>query len=144
MANNTLEKPCIFVYANNPEESLLREILAGIEEESIPYEVRNVDFNENTILNNTYNAAQQSRMGIAIGIVNNRIVLQHNKLREERPLIDIKLNFYHKENARKIGCNAARLYKIMPFKNLDNSDNELIEKIRKAVISVLNQRKLGF
>lgn len=139
MIANNLEKPCIFVCLNNQKEPFLKEILAGIEEEGIPYDVRNINLNESTILREVYAAAQESRMGIAIGVMDTRIVLHFNKLKEEKPLIDVKLNLYEKEKARIVGCNAARLYKIMPFKDIESVDMELLEKVRASVISVINQ-----
>lgn len=144
MIDNTLEKPCIYVCVSNPEASLLKEVLAGIEEESLPYNVKKMDFDESTMLKNVYLVAQKSTMGIAVGIVGNRMVLQHNKLREDIPLIDIKLNFYDKEKARKIGCNTARLYKVMPFKDVDNTEGEMVEKIRAIVLDVIRLMKINF
>lgn len=139
MIVNNLEIPCIFVCLNNLKEPFLKEILAGIEEEGIPYNVKNISFNESTILREVYTAAQESRMGIAIGVIENRIVLHFNKLKEEKPLIDIKINLYEKEKARIVGCNAARLYKIMPFKDIESVNMELLEKVRASVIAVINK-----
>lgn len=139
MIVNNLEIPCIFVCLNNLKEPFLKEILAGIEEEGIPYNVKNINFNESTILREVYTAAQESRMGIAIGVIENRIVLHFNKLKEEKPLIDIKINLYEKEKARIVGCNAARLYKIMPFKDIESVNMELLQKVRASVIAVINK-----
>jgi hypothetical protein len=139
MIANNLEIPCIFVCLNNLNEPFLKEILAGIEEEGIPYNVKNISFNEGTILREVYVAAQESRMGIAIAVMEDRIVLHFSKLKEEKPLIDVKLNLYEKEKARIIGCNAARLYKIMPFKDMESINMELLEKVRASVIAVINK-----
>ncbi|KZL90670.1 glycerol dehydratase reactivase beta/small subunit family protein [Clostridium magnum] len=139
MIANNLEIPCIFVCINNLKEPFLKEILAGIEEEGIPYNVKNINFNESTILREVYTAAQESRMGIAIGVIEGRLVLHFNKLKEEKPLVDIKLDLYEKEKARIVGCNAARLYKIMPFKDIESVNMELLEKVRASVIAVINK-----
>lgn len=139
MIANNLEMPCIFVCAKNFKEALLKEILAGIEEEGIPYSIKNMSLSEDSILREVYVKAQESRMGIAIGVIEDRIVLHYNKLKEEKPLIDMKLNLYEKEKARIIGCNAARLYKTMPFKNIESVNMELIERIRASVISVIDK-----
>lgn len=139
MIANNLEIPCIFVCINNLKEPFLKEILAGIEEEGIPYNVKNINFNESTILREVYTAAQESRMGIAIGVIEGRVVLHFNKLKEEKPLVDIKLDLYEKEKARIVGCNAARLYKIMPFKDIESVNMELLEKVRASVIAVINK-----
>ncbi|WP_097027424.1 glycerol dehydratase reactivase beta/small subunit family protein [Clostridium peptidivorans] len=138
MIMSNVEKPAIFVITNNAEKLILKELLAGIEEEGIPYDVKNITFNESNVLRYLHEASQKSRMGIAVAIINNRIILHHNKLKQEKPLIDITLNFYNKkEKARTIGSNAARLYKVMPLKNINNLDDELTEKITETVISVL-------
>lgn len=139
MISSNVEKPSISVLVTNCEDSVLREILAGIEEESIPYEVINASLTEANILRTLYGAAQLSKIGIAIGVINNRIILQHNKLKEEKPLIDITLGLCYKETARGVGANAARLYKVMPFKNTEIVDVELGEKVRLTVISILQQ-----
>lgn len=138
MIVSNVEKPAIFVIISNAEKSVLKELLAGIEEEGIPYDVKNITFNESNVLKYLHEASQKSRMGIAVAIINNRIILQHNKLKQEKPLIDITLNFYNKEvKARTVGSNAARLYKVMPFKSMDNLEDELREEITETVISVL-------
>jgi hypothetical protein len=141
MIGMSMESPSIFVYVNSSEESLLKEILAGIEEEGIPYDIKKADLKETNMLRDIHSASEQSRMGIAIGVVNNRVILHYNKLREEKPLVNITLNPYDKEKARKIGCNAARLYKVMPFKDLKDTENELYIRIRDTVEKVLKEMK---
>lgn len=142
MVNNS-EIPCIFVCVGNKQESFLKEIIAGIEEEGIPFKVKNIELNEDVMLREVYAKSQESRIGIAIGVVNNRIVLHYNKLKEEKPLIDIRLNLFEKKKARIVGCNAARLYKIMPFKDIESVNSEFLEKIRASVTSVLNGINTG-
>lgn len=139
MIGNNVEIPSIFVCLSNLKEPFLKEILAGIEEEGIPCKVKNINFNEDTILREVYAASQESRIGIAIGVIDGRVVLHYNKLKEEKPLIDINLNLYEKEKARIVGCNAARLYKIMPFKDMESIDVELLEKVRSSVIFVIDK-----
>lgn len=139
MIANNLEIPCIFVCVNNIKEPFLKEILAGIEEEDIPYNVKNISYSESSILREVYTAAQESRMGIAIGIMDDRIILHFSKLKQEKPLIDVKLILNEKEKARIVGCNAARLYKVMPFKDMESVNMDLLEKIRASVISVIDK-----
>ncbi len=139
MIGNSVEIPCIFVCLNNTKEPLLREILAGIEEEGIPYKLKNIEFSGETMQRCIHSEAQNSKIGIAIGIMNSRIILQYSKLKEENPLINLKLNLYEKEKARIVGCNAARLYKIMPFKDIELVDVDMIEKVRASVVSALDK-----
>ena len=65
----------------------------------------------------TIQSYQGSQIFEAIGISKEGIVLQHEKLDKAAPLFKIKL--YQTELFRKIGANAARLVKKMPFKVLD-------------------------
>lgn len=110
------QRPSIFVCVDSPNKSILREVIAGIEEEGIPYDIKEVELSEDTFLHKVYTESQNSRMNIAVGIMNNRLVIHYDKLPEEEPLIFETIESYSKEKARKIGCNAARLYKVMPFK----------------------------
>ena len=70
-----------------------------------------------SVLELAHNASLNSRLGVGVGISKEGIVLQHEKLDKAAPLFKIKL--YQTELFRKIGANAARLVKKMPFKVLD-------------------------
>lgn len=132
------EKPCIKIYENNGDQELLKEILAGIEEEGLPYEASCKDFRKEDLIKEGYTASQESRMGIGIGMYERIVVMHYNKLKEKEPIFYGELCFYEKEKCRRIGCNAARLYKIMPFKDLNiGLEKELIENIKISVIEVL-------
>ncbi|MBU3178776.1 glycerol dehydratase reactivase beta/small subunit family protein [Clostridium estertheticum] len=115
MENNS--RPCIVVVTDKPDKNILKQLLAGIEEEGIPYEVDVVNGDE--LLKITHKAAVYSRMGVGIGINQNRVLLHFSKLKVDKPILDAYLNDNIKDTARNIGNNAARLYKIMPFKNMD-------------------------
>ena len=112
MENNS--RPCIVVVTDKPDKNILKQLLAGIEEEGIPYEVDVVNGDE--LLKITHKAAVYSRMGVGIGINRNRVLLHFSKLKIDKPILDANLNDNVKDTARNIGNNAARLYKIMPFK----------------------------
>ena len=70
-----------------------------------------------SVLELAHNASLNSRLGVGVGISKEGVVLQHEKLDKAAPLFKIKL--YQTELFRKIGANAARLVKKMPFKVLD-------------------------
>ncbi|WP_027623217.1 glycerol dehydratase reactivase beta/small subunit family protein [Clostridium lundense] len=132
------EKPSINIYVNNGDKSLLTEILAGIEEEGLPFEIFYKDFKKEDLIKGGYTASQESRMGIGIGMYERTIVMHYNKLKESEPIFYGELSFYEREKSRRIGCNAARLYKIMPFKDLViDLDKKLVESIKLSVIEVL-------
>jgi hypothetical protein len=90
-------------------------VLLGIEEEGIPYDVQ--EEHESDVLDLAYRASLESRLGVGVGISKMGIVLQYEKLDKAAPLFKIKL--YQTDLYRSIGANAARLVKKMPFKPLD-------------------------
>lgn len=144
IGNVNKNRPSVNVCTDNPAESLLKEILAGLEEEGIPYKLEDMSFTLDNMVKIAYEASEESRMGIAIAIKNNRIVLHYNKLKENHPLMDIRLDYNEKNKAREIGCNAARLYKIMPFKSFeDNGKEDMRNQVKSAVISVLKDFNLN-
>jgi len=124
MENNS--RPCIVVVTDKPNKIILKQLLAGIEEEGIPYEINTV--NGDQLLTITHKAALYSRMGVGIGINKNRVMLHYSKLKVDKPIFDGNLDGYIKETARYIGNNAARLYKIMPFKDMNLDRNFLGEE----------------
>ena len=90
-------------------------VLLGIEEEGIPYEVQEVHSSD--CLELAHMASLESRLGVGVGISKEGIVLQYEKLDKAAPLFRIKL--YQTDLYRSLGSNAARLVKKMPFKPLD-------------------------
>lgn len=108
-------KPLIKVFhqkdAVYPE--IIQEILLGIEEEGLPYSCEEKSMT--TSLELAYKAAEASHLGVGIGIAADGIVLHTNKLKEDKPLFNIKLTD-NEEVLRNMGGNAARLVKRMPFK----------------------------
>lgn len=138
--NDQIDRQCIKLHNYRGNENVLLEILAGMEEEGIPYEVKNIEFED--VIKQAYDASQESRMGIGIAIKGTKVVLHYVKLKEREPLIVKEIDSSHWDSARIIGCNAARLYKIMPFKSLNEklqSDENIEESIRKIVIDILEK-----
>ncbi|TZE83001.1 glycerol dehydratase reactivase beta/small subunit family protein [Calorimonas adulescens] len=131
----------IFVIVKEPEQALLKELLAGIEEEGIPYTVSSF---EGEALNETFKASQLSKLGVAVGVWKNRIILHYSKSRGFGPLFDGELNGYEKERARRIGNNAARLYKVMPLKDMrpNITIKEIVDMVRERVIAALKAKPL--
>ncbi|HFD8641434.1 TPA: glycerol dehydratase reactivase beta/small subunit family protein [Clostridium perfringens] len=109
--------PSIFVYCSlGINEVDIEEILWGMEEEGIPFILKNKDLNDAKELANL--AANDSKLSVGIG-VNSKgdVSLTINKLKEEEPLFFINLE---KGNTclRSLGSNGARLVKGMPLKNI--------------------------
>lgn len=110
-------RPTIKVFYDCDQLSVsdFTNILLGIEEEGIPFDVQEV--HESNCLELAHKASLESRLGVGIGISKEGIVLQYEKLDKAAPLFKIKL--YQKDLFRSLGANAARLVKKMPFKPLD-------------------------
>ncbi|SCI25313.1 Uncharacterised protein [uncultured Clostridium sp.] len=114
MLNN---KPVIKVFfdKNTVNETEIKEVLWGIEEEGIPYEVSSV--NIESAISSGYEASLESSLGVGIGIDEKIIVLHYNKLEKDSPLFTIKRNS-SSTKIRSLGANAARLVIKMPFKEI--------------------------
>lgn len=126
-------KPSILLVVNNPEEEVLRQILAGIEEEGLP---RNVVISKDSdYLKETHKFAKLSKLGVCVGVYKNRVILHYNKLKENNPIIDVSVESFEVEKSRNIGNNAARLYKVMPLKNINISNEEYMEEIKAKILA---------
>ena len=89
-------------------------VLLGIEEEGIPYDIQEVHCAD--VLELAHNASLESRLGVGVGISKEGVVLQYEKLDKAAPLFRIK--FYQTDQFRSLGSNAARLVKKIQFKTL--------------------------
>lgn len=104
----------IYIYSNRSLSNGLNNILWGIEEEGLLYEI-NI-FHMESAINLAYKAALDSRLDVGIGVgEDGEVVLHYAKLNEESPLFICNLQ---RGNVvlRTIGANAARLVKGIPFK----------------------------
>lgn len=147
MIHDLKESPSIYVIIKNPVEPLLREVLAGIEEEGIPYKIDESSYEGVSEEDDVYNSSVKSRLGIGIGLFKNRVILHYDKLRVNEPIFDINLKSNDKNKARAIGCNAARLYKQVPFKTLESieENNEILDDIsiddlKEKILKILKSK----
>lgn len=115
--NKSLNKPSIYIFCNKNEEnnSLINQIGYGIEEEGIPFKI--FFKKEKSPYKLAYNAAQESKLGIGIGVNNEQVLLQMKKLKEKEPVFNITVKDL--EAAKLMGINAARLEKKIPFKEFE-------------------------
>lgn len=117
-------RPAIYIYTNNINNKFLKEILAGIEEESVLYYIVEISCSFNSSKDLAYKAAQNSTLGVGIGIMETTAILQLEKLPLENPLFQINFGSDFKTNAksnselefRTLGTNAARAVKRQAFK----------------------------
>ncbi|MEW9123335.1 MAG: glycerol dehydratase reactivase beta/small subunit family protein [Thermotaleaceae bacterium] len=116
--DNKTTKPHIRVYFHDESVDITKiyPITWGIEEEGIPYET--IGSKEEKALELGYLGAEESNLGVGIGIGKDGfIVLHYHKLKKNQPLFTIKLR-NEDEILRKLGANAARLVKGIPFKTI--------------------------
>ncbi len=107
-------KPDICVKCSqNYSQEVLRTVLLGMEEEGIPYHMGEAEQKDATAL--AWDAAQESRLDVGVGVDDKNVVLGFAKLKPEKPLFSVAV-LAGEEKIRDIGANAARLVKRMPFK----------------------------
>jgi len=108
------EKPIIYVYVKNGlDKDKYVDLLWGIEEEGIPFEVIEEDGADCKQLANQ--ASKASQFSVGIGIDKNHIALHYERLSPYDPLFIIEFNS-HALVLRELGETAARLVKKVPFK----------------------------
>lgn len=116
MNNYQHKKPGVYIYYSSEikDVSVFDDVLFGIEEEGIPYEIKKQKQLDSYELSHT--AAQDSRLAVGIGVhISGEITLTLNKLKKEKPLLIANLE-WEKDNLRNLGANAGRLVKGIPFK----------------------------
>lgn len=118
MMNKNFDKPAIVVYKSKElnENVDLNELIWGIEEEGIPYIVKDMEDEASDSL--AYEASHRSRLSVGIGIDKNEsLVITHSKLPMGEGLF--KVDLIHKDNnLRNLGSNAARIVKGFPLKEI--------------------------
>lgn len=141
------DKPCIKIYVLENAKNFqgVMDVCWGIEEEGIPYE--KIEIFNGSAKELSYKGAQESVLGVGIGIDESQVVLNYNKLTKEKPLYSIGLQS-NEMILRSIGANAARLVKKVPFKSLDEKIEEKNEvkkdkemQIRELVAHII--RNIG-
>ena len=105
-------RPSIYIYVNSPDETLLREVYSGIEEEGVFYEIIKRDECELDAL--AFEAAKDSMLGSGIGISGSKVALQIRGVKYGK-----NVEQYENptpEQSRAIGANSARAIKKQSFK----------------------------
>ena len=110
-------KPCVLVYCREADEDLLLEVLAGIEEEGVPYEVA---AREESLDELAYLAAKESVLGSGIGMEGQRVAMQMAALPLGRNVFELARPTF--AQCRLIGSNSARAVKRCPFRSLTGGE----------------------
>lgn len=118
------ERPTVkvFLAPNHGREETLRQLLYGIEEEGIPYDVAEGKGGDAVAL--AWDASRQSRLEVGLGLSSEKLVLHFGKLEANQPLFVISARSPVNE-VRAMGANAARLVKKLPFKPLKEEPKEV-------------------
>lgn len=97
------------------DSSMIQEILFGIEEEGIPYQVeQNLKAEAQQL---AFKASQQSKLSVGIGFKDNCVVLHQRNIPENLFIYRIQdINQVSSDSLRTFGINAARLVKSIPFR----------------------------
>lgn len=110
------ESPVAIIVSLLAEESLLSEQIGyGIEEEGVPFRTHASHEDDPTVA--AHEAACDSALRIGVGIMEEKIVLYHQRLPRNEPLFAVVDP--SKSVARAIGTNAARLAKRTPLKPIE-------------------------
>lgn len=107
-------RPSVYIYVREPDQRILSEICAGIEEEGVFYEVTVHTAGDIDTL--AWNAAEDSMLGSGIGMIESACAFQIRGLKKGE-----NVDFFSrptKEEARRIGTNSARAVKKQAFKGI--------------------------
>lgn len=108
------KRPSIYIYTDDPNQTVLREICAGIEEEGVFYEISGQPGRELNAL--AWAAANDSMLGSGIGVKGDSAAFL---IRGLKPGQNIEYYAYpSKEESRRLGANSARAIKKQPFKEI--------------------------
>ncbi len=115
MTEDVASKPCVHIrlYEHPGWVEKLREVQAGLEEESIPWRIASCENGGFIALG--HQAAQESQLGVGIGIDEAGLCIHYQKLPEKEPLFQLT-ETAQADDWRRIGYDAARLVKGIPFK----------------------------
>ncbi len=114
MTNN---RPTILIYTVNVDDYLMvKEMCAGIEEEGLLYEVKRHYYGVLDEL--AYNAANESVLGCGIGVEGSKTVLTFRNMAKGEHVFSLEKATF--SQCRKLGANAARAVKRVPFHDLSD------------------------
>ncbi len=109
------DRPTILVALPSGMDQLpdrLKPMLFGIEEEQIPFQLETLP--QASAVERAYQAATSSRLSVGIAFDEQHIIVHYKNLLPDQPLFDEPIN--SAEMIRRVGANAARLVKGVPFK----------------------------
>lgn len=107
-----IKKPSIYIYTCHPDQDILKEICAGVEEEGVFYEIS--EQGEADVDELAWHAANDSMLGSGIGLSKGTAALQMRGVQKGKNIACYRNP--EKEQCRRLGANSARAIKKQPFK----------------------------
>ena len=118
MIPSEMTHPAILVLADTAaNRQVWRQLLLGMEEEGIPFVIEAMDHRDLPLATRAHMAASASPLGVGIAVGMENLAVHDPHLPPDQPLF--ALDHYPGRPAdeiRRLGCNAARLVKGLPFK----------------------------
>lgn len=130
----------MFIYAvPGAAEEYLRQVELGLEEEAVPSELTMRPGENASQL--AHEAAVASPLGTGVGVGKDGVAVHYKHLDQESPLFFVPEDQLGSNESRRLGVNAARLVKGIPFQE-EQSDPDLLPQqlaavIAKAILKVL-------
>ena len=110
-----IKRPAIYVHTNQNEAPILKQILYGMEEEGIPFRLK--EMQSANVIDESYQAAMASPLLVGVAYLNDQVVIHYRSLPLESPIFnETRLASKDKQFLRALGANVARLVKGIPFK----------------------------
>ena len=112
-----ISRPAIVVIADPASAPAWRQLLLGMEEEGIPYVIQQGGDARSPLNEQAYSAAAASPLAVGIAVDGRQVMVHEPHLPVGRPLFVLAgYAALPADTLRRLGCNAARLVKGLPFK----------------------------
>ena len=105
----------VFAADSDADDSVLAEILLGLEEEGLPSAVNRIEIRARDMRALAHQAAGTSVFDVGLCCSDRGVVLHHAKLPLEKPIFHVSKASLNAKVARNLGMNAARLVKKQPL-----------------------------
>jgi len=105
----------IHVMAGAFDQGIASEILLGLEEEQVPYQVLPAEYKSGDALATAHQASIKSIFGVGICIAPETVVLHYSRFSKDNPLFILPTNAGDLKTYRILGQNAAKFIKGRPF-----------------------------
>lgn len=107
-----VNKPSIYIYVNNADAKILREVCSGIEEEGVFFEI--FEKSESDVNELCFNAAEDSMLGSGVGISGTDVAFTIRGMKKGKNVE--KYSSPEPMRSRILGTNSARCVKKQFFK----------------------------